>query len=206
MTKKIRVAILFGGRSAEHEVSLQSARNVYDAIDKDKYEIILIGIDHEGKWHLNDAEQFLLNADNPDSIALKSGTGNLALIPGETTHTIVNVKESAEIGDVDVAFPILHGPFGEDGTVQGLLKLADIPFVGSDVLGSAVGMDKDVISDSWLVMGTSAGLSIMYLDGHSSRSLPLVVSRKSNPTESSVPNSELVDRKLRQPTVCERPS
>jgi D-alanine-D-alanine ligase len=145
MTQKIRVAILFGGRSAEHEVSLQSARNVFDAIDKNKYEIILIGIDHEGKWHLNDAGQFLLNAEFPDRIKLKGGSGNLALIPGETTHTIVNVKDRNEIGSVDVAFPILHGPFGEDGTVQGLLKLADIPFVGSDVLGSAVGMDKDVM-------------------------------------------------------------
>jgi D-alanine-D-alanine ligase len=143
--KKIRVALFFGGRSAEHEVSLQSARNVYDAIDKNKYEIVLIGIDHKGKWHLNDAREFLLNADQPDHISLKKGSGNLALIPGEESHVIVDVRNIKKIGAIDVAFPILHGPFGEDGTIQGLLKLADLPFVGSGILGSAVAMDKDMM-------------------------------------------------------------
>ncbi len=145
MRKKIRVALLFGGRSAEHEVSLQSALNVYDAIDKDKYELVLIGIDQNGKWHLNDAHEFLLNANKPDQISLKSGIGNLALIPGEESHVIVDVTKKQNIGVIDVAFPILHGPFGEDGSVQGLLKLADIPYVGSGILGSAVAMDKDVM-------------------------------------------------------------
>ena len=145
MTKKIRVAILFGGRSVEHEVSLQSARNVFNAINKDKYEVTLIGIDHAGRWHLNDAREFLLHEDQPAQIKLKSGSGNLALIPGEEAHTVVNVNDSKTIGAIDVVFPVLHGPYGEDGTVQGLLKLADIPFVGSGVLGSAVGMDKDVM-------------------------------------------------------------
>ena len=145
MNQKIRVAILFGGRSAEHEVSLQSARNVYNAIDKNKYDVILIGIDHDGRWHLNDAKQFLLHEDKPGEISLKNGTGNLALVPGEEAHTVVNVGDSRPVAAIDVVFPVLHGPYGEDGTVQGLLKLADIPFVGSGVLGSAVGMDKDVM-------------------------------------------------------------
>jgi len=145
MGNKIRVAILFGGRSAEHEVSLQSARNVYDAIDKSKYEVVLIGIDHNGKWHLNNAEEFLLNENQPGRIALKTGLGNLALVPGEESHTVVNVENKHDVGAIDVVFPILHGPYGEDGTVQGLLKLSEIPYVGSGVLGSAVGMDKDIM-------------------------------------------------------------
>ncbi|MCL2440395.1 MAG: D-alanine--D-alanine ligase [Treponema sp.] len=99
----IKVGILFGGKSAEHEISLLSAGNVVDALDKSKFEPILIKIDKSGKWNFND------------------------------------------IFSCDVVFPILHGPFGEDGTIQGLLKLADIPFVGPSVLGSAVGMDKDVM-------------------------------------------------------------
>ena len=145
MRKKIRVALLFGGRSAENEVSLQSARNVYDAIDKDKYEIVLIGIDHNGKWHLNDAQEFIINADQPDHITLKEGTGHLALVPGEESHVIIDARNNQNIGAIDVAFPILHGPFGEDGSIQGLLKLADLPFVGSGILGSAAAMDKDAM-------------------------------------------------------------
>jgi D-alanine-D-alanine ligase len=145
VNKKVRVALFFGGRSAEHEVSLQSARNVYDAIDKEKYEIVLIGIDQSGKWHLNDAHEFLLNANQPNQIALKKGAGNLALVPGEESHVIIDVRKNENIGTIDVAFPILHGPFGEDGSIQGLLKLADLPFVGSGILGSAAAMDKDVM-------------------------------------------------------------
>ena len=103
--KKIIVGILFGGKSAEHEISLLSAKNIFEAIDRERFEPIPIKIEKDGKWEIKD----------------------LSSIP------------------LDVVFPILHGPFGEDGTVQGLLKLADIPFVGSGVLGSAAGMDKDVM-------------------------------------------------------------
>jgi D-alanine-D-alanine ligase len=110
MQKKIRVGLIFGGKSAEHEVSLRSAKNVVEALDKTKYEPVLIKIDKSGRW----PENFL--------------PGNLF-----------------ENSNIDVAFPILHGPFGEDGTMQGLLKLANIPFVGAGVLGSAIGMDKDVM-------------------------------------------------------------
>ncbi len=144
MSQKIRVGILFGGKSAEHEVSLQSAKNVIDAIDKDKYEVVLIGIDKQGKWFLVDSSTFLFNADNSKLIALnKSGYG-IVFIPasgGEfsnlTTHEVCN--------KVDVVFPVLHGPFGEDGSAQGLLNLVGVPFVGSGVLGSSIGMDKDVM-------------------------------------------------------------
>jgi len=142
--KKIRVGILFGGKSAEHEVSLQSAKNVVDAIDKDKYDTVLVGIDKEGKWLLNTTSQFLLNSDNPKLIKLNQASDNVALVP-QHSGEIVNLTTQEKGGAIDVVFPILHGPYGEDGTVQGLLKLAGVPFVGASVLGSAVGMDKDVM-------------------------------------------------------------
>lgn len=133
--KKIRVGIIFGGRSAEHEVSLKSAKNVYDALDKEKYEPVLIGITKQGAWKTQPAA--LPTSETPQLQAvLDSPTSELAttsLMPSQT-----------DMSTVDVIFPVLHGPYGEDGTVQGLLKLSGIPFVGSDVLGSAVGMDKDV--------------------------------------------------------------
>jgi D-alanine-D-alanine ligase len=144
MNKKIRVGILFGGKSAEHEVSLQSAKNVFDAIDREKYTPILIGIDKSGKWLLNDESKFLLNADDPQRISLNLSSDSVALIP-QSGGIISNLSSPREEKAVDVVFPILHGPLGEDGTVQGLLKLADLPFVGAGVLGSAVGMDKDVM-------------------------------------------------------------
>jgi D-alanine-D-alanine ligase len=145
MAKKIRIALLFGGKSVEHEVSLQSARKVYESINRDKYEVVLIGIDHLGKWYLNESSHFLLHADDPKQIKLKRGKNGLALVPGETSHKMMRQDFSESIGRIDVVFPVLHGPFGEDGTVQGLLKLADLPFVGAGVMGSAIGMDKDVM-------------------------------------------------------------
>ncbi len=146
MAKKTRVGILFGGKSAEHEVSLRSAKNVADAIPKDKYEVVLIGIDKSGRWLLNDASDFLLSSAGNPMPRLNENGQKVALIPesaGELTAVSAGGRPAA--ARVDVVFPILHGPMGEDGTVQGLLKLAGIPFVGAGVLGSAVGMDKDVM-------------------------------------------------------------
>lgn len=142
--KKINVGILFGGKSTEHEVSLQSAKNIIDAIDKDKYDVTLIGIDKTGQWHLHDKSQFLLNCNDPKYIALNKTDKNVVLAPGNDNQQLFRIANTGAGSTVDVVFPVLHGPFGEDGTVQGLLKLANIPFVGAGVLGSAVGMDKDV--------------------------------------------------------------
>jgi D-alanine-D-alanine ligase len=151
MGKRLRVGILFGGKSAEHEVSLQSAKNVFDAIDREKYEPLLIGIDKSGRWLLNDESRFLLDADDPRRVRLNPSSDAVALIP-QSKGAIANLSalkndtETEFVSEaIDVVFPILHGPFGEDGTVQGLLKLADIPFVGAGVLASAAGMDKDVL-------------------------------------------------------------
>lgn len=144
MKIKIRVAILFGGRSAEHEVSLQSARNVIEAIDKDRYETVLIGIDRQGAWYLNDFSVPLLNSSNPKLAVLNKGSQPVSLIAGDKTGVLINPDRPASIESIDVLFPVLHGPYGEDGSVQGLAKLANVPCVGSDILGSAVGMDKDI--------------------------------------------------------------
>ena len=142
--KKINVGILFGGKSTEHEVSLQSAKNIIDALDKEKYDVTLIGIDKTGQWHLHDKSQFLLNCNDPKYIALSKTDKNVVLAPGNENQQLFRIASTGAGSTVDVVFPVLHGPFGEDGTVQGLLKLANIPFVGAGVLGSAVGMDKDV--------------------------------------------------------------
>lgn len=145
MNDKIKVGIIFGGKSAEHEVSLQSAKNVIEAIDKDKYDPVLIGVDKKGKWHLYGEAEFLLNSEDPKFIKLNNEAGQgVALIP-QSGGEITSFGGGDLNKNVDVVFPILHGPFGEDGTIQGLLKLANIPFVGAGVLGSAVGMDKDVM-------------------------------------------------------------
>jgi D-alanine-D-alanine ligase len=143
MSGKLTVGILCGGRSAEHEVSLQSALNVWEALDRDKYEPLLIGIDKGGSWFLNreDVRTFIVNADDPGKIALNT-SGACKIFP---VHSPDYINTSGKFLDVDVVFPILHGPYGEDGTVQGLLRLAGIPFVGADVAGSAIGMDKDIM-------------------------------------------------------------
>jgi D-alanine-D-alanine ligase len=136
--RKIRVAILYGGRSAEHEVSVVSARSVMAAIDRSKYEVVPIAITKAGRW--------MLPAKAPEELTAPKGS-----LPGtgEEGSTVALTREgdAAElqgVGRVDVVFPVLHGPYGEDGTVQGMLELADVPYVGSGVLGSALAMDKSM--------------------------------------------------------------
>jgi D-alanine-D-alanine ligase len=127
-------------------VSLQSAKNIFEALDREKYAPVLIGIDKSGHWHFGgeDVNQFIVNSGDPKNIALADGE-SAALVPESGGEILLGGKTSTSIPRLDAVFPILHGPFGEDGTVQGLLRLADIPFVGPGVLGSAVGMDKDVM-------------------------------------------------------------
>jgi D-alanine-D-alanine ligase len=144
MKKKLRVAILFGGKSAEHEISVISARNIAAAMDKSKYDIVSVGIDKQGRW-IFDERARLLRENRQTEVKLRRGSDNLAVLPGATPAPIMRVSRRSPLAGVDVVFPVLHGPFGEDGTVQGLLKLANVPFVGAGVLGSAIGMDKDVM-------------------------------------------------------------
>ena len=139
---KKTVGIIFGGKSAEHEVSLQSAKNVYDAIDRGRFDPVLIGIDKNGVWRSTGDSLSLLNSNDPSSISLNAEGDPVTLEPASGGLLSTRAGSGPRL---DVIFPILHGPLGEDGTVQGLLKLAGVPFVGSGVLGSAVGMDKDVM-------------------------------------------------------------
>ncbi len=140
--KRLRVGVLFGGRSAEHEVSLRSALSIMEAMDRDKYELVPIAVSKAGEWRRLDSGAL---AGPPHTLALQGD--RVALLPHPEDQSLVPLDSGAEgAGDprkpLDVVFPVMHGPLGEDGTVQGLFELADIPYVGSGVLGSAVGMDK----------------------------------------------------------------
>ena len=179
--KKLRVGILFGGRSGEHEVSLLSAASVFNAIDKNKYEVVPIGITKEGHWvTAHDAERLLkgefshhqerhLRAGDPETTpaAAVLANGEAVVVPPEpqqhggsltafqtdaSSHALVRRTSDRAI-NVDIVFPVLHGTFGEDGTIQGLLELADMPYVGAGVLGSAVGMDKDIMKSLFRAAG-----------------------------------------------------
>ena len=145
----MRVGLIFGGRSGEHEVSLMSAKGIMSAIDKDKYEVVLIGITKEGHWLASgDPMQALSSGISTRSkpaalLAEPSQRGLMRLEEEESEGALTAVR----LGQLDVIFPILHGPYGEDGTVQGLLELAGIPYVGAGVTASAVGMDKALFKD-----------------------------------------------------------
>src|SRR5687768_10725682 len=110
--KKIKVAILFGGKSAEHEVSLQSAKSVINAIDKSKYDLVLIGIDKSGKWFLNDQSQYLLNENNPKLIKLNNSNTEVTLIPTENSSMLLDIGSGKTMDRIDVVFPVLHGSNG----------------------------------------------------------------------------------------------
>jgi D-alanine-D-alanine ligase len=181
--KKLRVGILFGGRSGEHEISLLSAASVFKAIDQNKYDVVPIGITKDGRWlTASDAEKLLhgkagegarpthsssLRAGDPDSTASAAvlQNGEAVVVPPEPHKASLTpfqsdtpVRRASDRAiNVDIIFPVLHGTFGEDGTIQGLLELADIPYVGAGVLGSAAGMDKDIMKSLF----RAAGLAIV---------------------------------------------
>src|SRR5215475_7441629 len=170
---KLRVGVLFGGRSGEHEVSLLSAASVLKAIDKNKYEVVPIGITKEGRWLTPaHAERLLRGENSPEESPRHLRAGDPEATPGAAilakgeavivppvpqSHGLIPFESAARAADrainVDVIFPVLHGTFGEDGTIQGLLELADIAYVGAGVLGSAAGMDKDVMKSLFRAAG-----------------------------------------------------
>jgi len=157
--RKPRVAVVFGGRSAEHAVSCVTAGSVLRVIDRGSYDVVPVGITHEGRW--------VLVPDEPDKLAITGGRlpevdeggASVVLMGGGGSRELV-VREPGDVprtfGDVDVVFPLLHGPYGEDGTIQGLLDLAGVPYVGSGVLASAAGMDKHYMK----VLLAGAGLPV----------------------------------------------
>ena len=142
--KKMKVGILFGGRSSEHTISLLSAKNVIDAIDRNIFEPVLIGIDKKGQWHYNEGAMKIINQEDPKLIALNNLNKPILLSQNTDDHSLVSVNDHQTLAQIDVIFPVLHGTYGEDGSVQGLAKLANLPCVGCGILGSAIGMDKDV--------------------------------------------------------------
>jgi D-alanine-D-alanine ligase len=197
---KLRVGILFGGRSGEHEVSLLSAASVLNAIDKTKYEVIPIGITKDGRWLTAEhAERLLkgekqtdksvspepekhLRAGDPEATpgAAVLATGEAVVVPPEParresgltpfqTDAAALRRASDRAINVDVIFPVLHGTFGEDGTIQGLLELADIAYVGAGVLGSSAGMDKDIMKSLFRAAGLPIVKHVTVLRGHFER-------------------------------------
>lgn len=148
---RLRVAVLFGGRSAEHEISCLSARSVIDALDPERYEVIPVGITKEGRWVLLPAGPPAPAADGPlPSVTPEAGPE--VVLDQEPGARALVAADGSRIG-IDVVFPVLHGPFGEDGSIQGLLETADVPYVGSGVLASAVGMDKAVQKTLYRAVG-----------------------------------------------------
>ena len=142
MSGRVRVAVIAGGRSSEHAISVESARSVIDALDPERYETSVVEIGRTGRWELVSGVRSLPGSDHA---VLERGSDPIdpTSLP-ETLPVVANSSPAAELGRVDVVLPILHGPFGEDGTVQGLLELADVPYVGAGVAASALCMDKDL--------------------------------------------------------------
>jgi len=142
---KINVGILYGGRSGEHDVSLCSAASVFTALDRNKYKVTAIGIDRDGRWYVQDNPEIVSDKDFGRKMALKkSGMWLVNHFEQKNKLHLYDIKNKNKEVIIDVVIPALHGTFGEDGTLQGLLELAMVPYVGADVTGSAVGMDKDI--------------------------------------------------------------
>ncbi len=156
--KKLRVGILFGGRSGEHEVSLLSANSILNAIDRAKYDVVPIAITKQGQWLTSTEAQLLLAGDTKPAPTLlktpKSKSIQLSASAGIAVQNAALAQQNSPLAQsLDVIFPVLHGTFGEDGTIQGLLELADIAYVGSGVLGSATGMDKSAMKQLFAAAG-----------------------------------------------------
>src|ERR1700737_3008263 len=148
MKKKLRIGILFGGRSGEHEVSLLSAASILKAIDKKKYDVVPIGITKQGQWLTSTEAQHLLAGESKPA-PIKQISQSIQLSASADL-----AQQNGALGQrLDVIFPVLHGTFGEDGTIQGLFELADIAYVGSGVLGSATGMDKTAMKQLFAAAG-----------------------------------------------------
>lgn len=155
--KKLRVAVLYGGRSGEHEVSLQSAASVINHLDRDRFEIVPVAIDKQGRWHLNDISLL----EGRKSLPVFKDSPSVVLPPNPADSSsgsaLIRLGEGGEPRGIDVVFPVMHGPLCEDGTIQGLLELADLPYVGCGVLASAVAMDKEMAKR----VARDAGLAIV---------------------------------------------
>src|SRR3954471_4219275 len=160
-SRKPRVAVVFGGRSSEHAISCVTAGSVLAAIDPEQYDVVPIGIATDGRWVLESGDPERLRIEGPDRLpAVDGDRATIALVP-EASSTGLVVTEPSQpprtLGDVDVVFPLLHGPWGEDGTIQGMLEMAGVRYVGAGVLASAVSMDKAYMK----VVLAAAGLPVL---------------------------------------------
>ena len=170
MPKKLRVGVVFGGRSGEHEVSIRSARAIIEAIDRKKFEVLPIAINEEGKW-LPPAEAVQLLPAPVQSLlgSAHNVTGQVAIL-GDPSHkgliSLERNSHSVTAEKIDVVFPALHGPYGEDGTIQGLLEMADVPYVGCGVLGSSCGMDKVTMKALFAQAGLPICKHVWFLRSH----------------------------------------
>lgn len=175
--KKLRVAVLFGGRSGEHDVSLMSARSVISVLDPERYVVTQIGITLDGEW--------FTGANVIEAFEKGSVQGlSRAILPGDPSHSTLyelRVTDHGEmlskLGDVDVFFPVLHGPFGEDGTIQGLFEMADVAYVGAGVAGSSVGMDKGIFKDVMRANGIPIVESILVLRSEIEKDINTVIEK-----------------------------
>jgi D-alanine-D-alanine ligase len=159
MANKMRLAVLFGGRSGEHEVSLNSARSVLEVLDPEKYDVFQVGITHEGTWLTG--EDALAKFESGNTASLEPAA--LFPDPSRSGLYVLRNQKFTKLTDIEVVFPVLHGSFGEDGTMQGLLELADLAYVGAGVTGSSVGMDKGVFKDVMRANGIPVVESIIVL-------------------------------------------
>ena len=156
MRKKLRIGVIFGGRSGEHEVSLRSAESIINSMDKNKYEVVPIGITNEGRWLTSTDATALL----PAAVMTSDAKRSVAIIGDPTKQGLTQLgegKRELSSEPLDVVFPVLHGTYGEDGTIQGLLELAGVPYVGAGVLASAAGMDKEYTKKLLVAEGLPIG-------------------------------------------------
>jgi len=196
------ICILYGGRSGEHEVSCRSAASVSRNLDSEKYRQVLIGIDKAGRWHLQPEPRFE-RADYGERLEVVQETEAVAVIPGQGLGTHSGILE------VDVVFPVLHGTFGEDGTVQGLLEMANLPYVGAGVLGSSLAMDKQKTKEIWKQAGLPVVEFVVVRD-NSAESVATVLQRLEMPVfvkpvsaGSSVGVTKVHGREELQPAIAE---
>lgn len=164
---KPRVMLLFGGRSAEHPVSCVTAAGVLEAIDRDKYEVVPVGITREGAWTLVDQDVTAWSLSNSQKPEVTAGAEILRLTGEPGSHELLASNHNhavRSLGDIDLVFPLLHGPFGEDGSLQGMLEMVDVPYVGSGIAASAIGMDKHFMKVVFEAAGFAVGPYVVIPD------------------------------------------
>ena len=166
--RKTRVAVVFGGRSTEHAISAVSAGSILSALDPDEYEVVPVGITREGRWVLTDGDATSLAIEGRSLPEITAGSGTAVVLAPDPTWREVDAGAGvAVLGDVDVVFPVLHGAYGEDGTIQGLLEMAGLPYVGAGVFASAAGMDKEFTKKLAAAEGIPVGAYVVLRAGQS---------------------------------------